>query len=508
MQQAFRTALAPIFGLIAFPAHADLTAQQVWDEFVALAAEAGQMLTVAETTQDGGQLVLRGVESELSVPDAEVTLLIDEITLTELGDGSVQYAFSDSYPVSVSMAGTDGQNVDLTMEIRHPELGMNVSGEPGALTYAYDAPTVEVDLQSLSIADQSVPADVSFSLDDVTGLYAVTGTDADSVVSQDLSIGTLSFLVSANVPDPEDPDGDPGIVDIDATIADITTVSEGSASSLLGFGAGFGTLPDGFAATSETKIGETNYSVRMEEDGQAMEFVGSAQSGFVESALSDGSVTYNSRSSDIDFNISGSAIPLPELALSIAGAATRFAMPLSPSDEAGDLVIGLDLNAIEIPDGLWGMFDAEGLLPRDPADIALALSGKGRWLIDIMDPNLQPESLTTPPGELEELTLDSLRIAAAGAEITGNGAFTIDNSGVGAFGPAPQPVGQVDFTITGVNGLMQNLTAIGLLPEEQAMMGQMMLGMFATPGSGPDTMMSKIEIDADGAIFANGQRIR
>ena len=58
------------------------------------------------------------------------------------------------------------------------------------------------------------------------------------------------------------------------------------------------------------------------------------------------------------------------------------------------------------------------------------------------------------------------------------------------------------------NGLIDKVTKMGLVPQDQAMGARMMLGMFAKPGEGTDTMTSKIEFNADGSIMANGQRIQ
>jgi hypothetical protein len=45
------------------------------------------------------------------------------------------------------------------------------------------------------------------------------------------------------------------------------------------------------------------------------------------------------------------------------------------------------------------------------------------------------------------------------------------------------------------------------VPEDQVMMAQMMMGMFAVP-AGDDMLTSTIEFTADGGIFANGQQIQ
>ena len=49
---------------------------------------------------------------------------------------------------------------------------------------------------------------------------------------------------------------------------------------------------------------------------------------------------------------------------------------------------------------------------------------------------------------------------------------------------------------------------MGLLPEDQAMGARMMMGLLAVPGEAPDTLNSKIEINEQGHVLANGQRIQ
>ena len=70
----------------------------------------------------------------------------------------------------------------------------------------------------------------------------------------------------------------------------------------------------------------------------------------------------------------------------------------------------------------------------------------------------------------------------------------------------PLPTGSVKLMATGVNGLIDNLVAMGLIPQDQAMQGKMMMGMFAMPGEGPDTLMSAIEFK-DGKMTINGMEM-
>ena len=87
--------------------------------------------------------------------------------------------------------------------------------------------------------------------------------------------------------------------------------------------------------------------------------------------------------------------------------------------------------------------------------------------------------------------------------MTGDGYFAFDNS----FG-IPIPSGTANMMLVGANGLMDTLVSMGLLPQEQAMGARMMLGLFARPGDGEDTLVSTIEVKEDGQILANGQRLK
>ena len=98
--------------------------------------------------------------------------------------------------------------------------------------------------------------------------------------------------------------------------------------------------------------------------------------------------------------------------------------------------------------------------------------------------------------------IGQLVIDAVGARVSGTGAFTFDNSG-----PMPDPAGSVELTIDGANALIDRLVAMGIVPQDQAMGAQMMLGHFARP-VGDDQLESVIEVQPGGAVLANGQRIR
>ena len=76
------------------------------------------------------------------------------------------------------------------------------------------------------------------------------------------------------------------------------------------------------------------------------------------------------------------------------------------------------------------------------------------------------------------------------------------------FAGVPAPTGTIDLKAVGVNGLLDKLMAMGLVPEDQMMGARMMLGMFAKVVEGqPDTMTSNVEFK-DKHLFVNGMQLQ
>ncbi|MEL7027465.1 MAG: DUF2125 domain-containing protein, partial [Pseudomonadota bacterium] len=265
----------------------------------------------------------------------------------------------------------------------------------------------------------------------------------------------------------------------------------------------------GFAADWSLTHGAADYKVSGTDPSGTFNLTSTAASGTFDGDISSDGLTYGGGNTDLNVAMSGSSIPFPQLTFSIAESEGRLAMPVSAGEEAGDFGLLLKIVDLEMSDAIWGMFDPAQQLPRDPATLVVDIAGKAKWFIDIFDPEVQ-ENMTPGemPGEVETLDINALQLTVAGAELTGEGAFEFDNSGSGAFAPAPSPFGTLSLELTGGNGLLDTLVVMGLIPQEQAMGARMMLGLFARPGAGEDSLVSTIEVGKDGSVSANGQRIR
>jgi hypothetical protein len=154
------------------------------------------------------------------------------------------------------------------------------------------------------------------------------------------------------------------------------------------------------------------------------------------------------------------------------------------------------------------MLDPQSILPRTPATVNLVADGKANFLIDIMDPDNEENMNVEVPGQLHALNLKEFQVKLGGADLTADGAFTFNNDDLETFDGMPAPTGAINLKLVGGNGLLDNLIKMGYVPEDQAMGTRMMMGLFAVAGDGEDTLTSKIEVNGDGSILANGQRLK
>ena len=197
---------------------------------------------------------------------------------------------------------------------------------------------------------------------------------------------------------------------------------------------------------------------------------------------------------------------MPEAAVSVTELALDFAMPLAKSSQPAPFNLLVKVVDLGVADALWAMVDPGGMLPHDPATVILDTEGTTTLTRDLVDSAMAMQS-GEAPGLLNSLDLTQMLLRAAGAELTAAGGFTFDNTDMTTLPGMPLPTGKIDIKGVGVNGLIDTLVTMGLLPEDQAMQGRMMLSMFANSSADKDEITSVLEFK-DGHFFANGQQLQ
>ena len=495
------TALALI--LFCTGAQAQVTPEEVWQSWQAMSTGAGQELAVGSATRNGDTLEVSGVA--LSMKDATggaFTANIDKLNFKDLGDGTVEVSMSETYPMTISMPKTDTSGpTDIKITVSQPGIKIIAGGSADETSYDFIAPTVTVKLDEVK--------DETGTVQDVVAEVVMTGTTAKYTVKKtgdttalDSTFASKSLAVNFSGKDANaSSDGK-----VSVTFADLSGASKGNFLGAEIMANMATALNSGFTTDASFNFGAMTLTADVNDASGPTKIGGKATGGGFVLAMDKARVNYGSSLKGASFTLSGAQIPFPEVVLTFAESAFNVLLPVSKSDTPQDFAFLTKLVDFTVSDEVWGMIDPGSKLSREPATVILDAKGTGFWKQDIMDPNVTMDGAEAP-GELSTLDLTQVLVKAAGAEVDGKGALTFDNTDLATWGGIPAPTGTIDVSIKGVNTLIDNLIAIGILPEDQAMGARMMLGMFAKPGAGPDELTSTLEFK-DKGLFANGQQLR
>jgi len=500
-----RTALCgttAIFIALSGSAWAEVTGADVWANWKSAAESVGQTLTPGSVDQSGDTLTISDLQIAMDMTDVKITGAIDEIAFRDNGDGTVAISMSPSYGLTIDADSDDAEDARVNLTVNQEGLAMVASGTPDAITYDLLASAIRVVLDDLVVEDEDVDITGEIALTDMDGKYVVSAGDMTQVMS-DLRAARMTIVAAANEP------GGDGTFTMNLDYADIAGSTEGSLMMMADPTAISQALADGMNTASSMTHGAASFDVDFKDGSDVFALEGTADTGTFDVAMNADALSYAVSNTGLAFAMSGSEIPLPEIAAVFGEIGFTFLMPVAASEEPGDFGIGITLRDLSVSDMIWSMIDGGGQLPHDPATLIIEVAGKANWLFDIFDPDSVDVMDSEMPAELHSLDIKALQLTLAGAELTGTGGFTFNMDDLESFDGLPAPTGAVDLKLVGGNGLMDSLVAMGLLPEEQAMGARMMLGLFARPGDGEDTLTSKIEVDGDtGAISANGQRLQ
>ncbi len=482
--------------LLAGPAMADLTAEQVWTDWRDLLASYGAEITTTSEDQSGGTLTVSGLTTAFTVQDGSMSLNLGDISFTEQGDGSVVVTMQESLPFSMEVTDPDGKDGTIGFTINQPGALLVASGDTDNLRYHFDYPTMT--MTDLVIEGDDVPEDLpvefEMTLTGMTGWTTLTDGDLRSFGSE-VSVASMNMDMAFD--DPEE-----GTGGMKFSISDLNQTSSGSIGSLTMDMSAVQMIEAGLRQVAKGSYGPSTFEFTFDGPDGAMAFAGAAESGELDMTFDEAGLNYGGVTRGMTMTVGGSVIPFPPLTFKMAESAGRLAIPLVPSEEAQDFTLLSTIVGLEIDDMLWSMFDPTQQLPRDPATLVVDLGGSVVLSEDFTDPEYA-ENPDAPPGTIEAVSINEIRLKLAGAELTGDGDFTFNND-MGM----PVPSGTANMMLTGGNTLLDTLVAMGLVPEDQAMGARMMLGLFARPGDGEDTLVSTIEVNEDGSVLANGQRIK
>jgi hypothetical protein len=483
-------------------AHAELTAEQVWESYKAVYASFGPTISTKSEQRQGDTLVIEGLTISAPFEGGSASGEIERVNLRERGDGTVEITMSSSVPFVFEGTDDEGKKALVRMAVRQPDFVTIASGTQAEMRFDYSAPSFRFFLEELTYDGK--PVEAKFSVDGTAwNGSSVIRTGAPMRTTSNFAIDSLGFAL-----DTIDEDGVKWLVN--ARVSKIESTSTGALMKMDQFENMSVALKQGFSSEVTLTYGATTFDFAM---AQADQSIGKGTAawagGDADFALGPDGMRYAAGARDVAVALSGPTLPPSGVQFSYSEGSGNFRMPVVKSDVPGDFALGLQLVDLKLSDEIWALFDPNKVLPRDPATLVLDTAGKANWTVDIMDP-AEADRLEegASVGQLHAFDVKDLMLRAAGAEVTGKGAFTFDNSDLTTFDGMPVPTGQLDLKIEGANGLIDKLVTIGLLPEDQATGARMVMALFARSVEGrDDTLTSTIEFK-DKALFANGQRLQ
>ncbi len=480
---------------------ADLTAEEVWRSWQELAAGAGQAVEAGEEMRDGDTLTARDVRLSGQADDVSVAAAIDEIVFTEAGDGSVSVRLSEAYDVVLS--GQAGER--LVLSVAHPGLRMVVAEGDSGLRHQLTAPEFTVAVTERSGPDMPEALDLTLSATRLSAVYDVTGVAGEVGVS-DLRAGALDL--------------DLGVADAGDRF-DLRYGLTGLALRFAGSGLDRadaiegGNLGDALQEGLSVDLGVTydtlRYALDVVEDGEASGAAGSAMQGDLRFALDAGGLALSTESRNGEVTLRGPEMPAPEVTLRAAELGYGLRLPTVGGPEPQPVTAVIRLVEATAPEQVWVMADPSGALPRGPVTAVIDLAAEAILPGDLFGMQTMFAFMMGGPFEAVQptaLNINEVILRAAGAELTGRGAFTLDPTDLATFDGFPRPQGELNLMLRGGNALLDTLVEVGLLPADQANAARMVMALFARPGEGPDELESTIEIREGGAVFANGMRLQ
>jgi hypothetical protein len=479
-------------------ATADVTAQQVWDQWKAQMDIYGENgVTFGSEVMSGDTLTVSDLAMNMSNAESTVEASFGTLTLTENGDGTVSIVFPEEYPITIGQTG-DMDNNQAVILVKMAGLKTVVSGTPEEMKYAFTADRNTITLNKVIEDGAELPVEMNFTISNISGDYMVKTADMRNV-SYDMTAGSFDILV--DVKDAENAfmlSGQMANLGMKADVDMPLVIDQEHPETM---------FADGFDVAGNYSIGKSALIFNVTESGQATNGAMGFDGGTLDFAMNADGMKYDSTTQNLSVSLSGGEIPFP-VDFTLGEYGLGFEMPLAKSDEPVPFTAKVNLTDLAVNDIIWSMIDAGGVLPHDPATAQMDVSGTTTLFFDILDPTqTEAMEMADAPGELNSIALNNLKLAIAGALVTGTGNFTFDNTDMVSFDGMPRPEGEVNLQINGANGLMDKLIQMGLLPEDQAMGARMMMGMFATV-VGDDQLTSRIEINAAGEVMANGQRIK
>jgi len=484
----------PALLLASTPAFAQITPQDVINDWRSYFGAFDGTVSTGTPVVTGATTRYNNIEAEMEIMETEVRYQFDWVEMRNNGDGTLEMTVSPRGVASSLANLPNGDSVESLTSYDLARLTAVISGAPDEITYAYSAPRLSLQ------QSQQMPGG---ALVLTSALDAFSG---NSVTTRDAATGTLSTIAdfSADTLRLDASISPPG----DAPI-DISYVAAGFASDVAY------SLPspgpsrvflDGMEFKAAIRMGETGMDLETRRLGGVDKINFTQASGALGFGFDGTSMTYSVVSEGGAFEAVNTVSTLP-VAAGFERASFAFALPLRKSETPVPFSFAFALANISLGDDIWALFDPEATLSRAPASFEISVAGTMQLFVDLLDRSAM-DALRNTPFELRSLSLSSLSLDVEGAGLNGAGDLSFNAAAVDPATGMPEPLGALDFTVTGALGLLDKIGRLGFADPMLVIGAKGTLGMFGSPGSGPDSFTSRIEFSEGGRVSINGQQVK
>jgi hypothetical protein len=482
------------------PAFADVTADQVWQNWKDLSKSYGQTYTAGSESRSGDTLILTDLAFEMPNEHGKVSALIPQVAFRETGDGRVEVTMSDSYTLKSQNKNALDKDLSSTITIDQNGLKITASGDPAAINYDIVGDMVSATMAGFMVDGKAQDMTIGVNLTKLTATYAVAPADLTAVNST-FSAQTLAFNAAGD--DPENG----GKFDVKGQMNNLAGASTGALPKAMASGDLGAMLAQGFTTDASFTYDSGNFTLgSTDPEGTTTNIDSTSKGGNLNVSLDSQRISYGGGGKNVALKLTGTAIPFPEVTAAYDAAEFNLLVPIAKSDEPKDFALKTKLQGLTVSDMIWNMFDPGASLPRDPATLDISLKGKAKPLVDML--TADTSAMEAPPYEMSALDVETVQLTLGGAEFIGNGALAFDNSKPPMLGGvAPMPTGKLNLSLTGANTLLGKLQALGLIDQQVTMTFGMMAGMLAKPGPTPDSFLAEVEFKEDGKITSNGNQL-
>lgn len=481
----------------ATPGMADITSAEVVGLWMDLAEETDQAVSIGSQTTAGDTMILEDYEISIVTPEGEFSANVEWIKLRETGDGSVEITMSPDATFEGDFEA-EGDGASFAGHFSTDMVAL-VSGSVDDLRYEYSATSYSIVLDDFKADDADVVIDAEVTLSGLIGDYGLALSDDDSrKISGSFGVDSVDVNASASSAKNE---GSFGML-YELSDVDLSYSGDLPTAAMLE-----DVMTSGFSMALAMSYGGADFDLSFADKRTSFAANGSAGNLSTDISVSPERVSYAASAKALDYTIRSSEMPIPEVQLGVGEVEFNLDVPLAQTEEPVGFSFLTAIRDLSINENIWSMFDPGQVLPRDPATVVVDISGKLRWLVDLVniDPAADPDEI---PAEAHSLSINDVTVTFGGAQLDGDGAFTFNNDNRELFGGAPQPIGKLNVGLRGGFGLMDKLTAMGLIPQDAAMGMRGMIAMFARPGDNADHFISDLAVTEEGAVMVNGQRIQ